>query len=93
MSLFHVTVFKICGPLVSTANKRRQTGVKENGGGVNSTMIYCEHFCKCHNAPPEQKYGSKMHRFFHAGVSVKAKVLFCVWGVWHWDLNSGPHTY
>jgi hypothetical protein len=26
-------------------------GIKENGGGVNSTMIYCENFCKCHNGP------------------------------------------
>jgi hypothetical protein len=30
-------------------------GIKENGGGVNSNMIYsiyCENFCKCHNVPP-----------------------------------------
>jgi hypothetical protein len=29
-------------------------GIKENGGGVNSTMIYlihCKNFCKCHNVP------------------------------------------
>jgi hypothetical protein len=29
-------------------------GVKENGGGVNSSMIYLTHFqnfCKCHNVP------------------------------------------
>jgi hypothetical protein len=30
-------------------------GIKENGGGVNSTMIYCKNFCKCHNAPPAQQ--------------------------------------
>jgi hypothetical protein len=24
-------------------------GIKENGRGVNSTMMYCKHFCKCHN--------------------------------------------
>jgi hypothetical protein len=29
-------------------------GIKENGGGVNSTMIHCKNFCKCHNAPPVQ---------------------------------------
>jgi hypothetical protein len=28
--------------------------VKENGGGVYSTMIYCKTFCKCHNVPPAQ---------------------------------------
>jgi hypothetical protein len=29
-------------------------GIKENGRGVNSTMIYlihCKNFCKCHNVP------------------------------------------
>jgi hypothetical protein len=31
-------------------------GVK-NDGGVNSAMIYCMHFYKCHKAPPaQQKY-------------------------------------
>jgi hypothetical protein len=29
-------------------------GIKENGGGGNSTMIYCKNFCTCHNAPPAQ---------------------------------------
>jgi hypothetical protein len=23
--------------------------------GVNSTMIYCKNFCKCHNVPPIQQ--------------------------------------
>jgi hypothetical protein len=27
-------------------------GIKENGGGVNSTMIYGKNFCRCHNVPP-----------------------------------------
>jgi hypothetical protein len=26
-------------------------GIKEKDGRVNSTMIYCKNFCKCHNAP------------------------------------------
>jgi hypothetical protein len=29
-------------------------GIKENGGGLNSSMIYliyCKNFCKCHNVP------------------------------------------
>jgi hypothetical protein len=25
--------------------------IKENGEGVNSSMIYCKNFCKCHNVP------------------------------------------
>jgi hypothetical protein len=32
--------------------------IKENGGGVNSTMIfliYCKNFCKCHNVPHHDK--------------------------------------
>jgi hypothetical protein len=28
--------------------------IKENDGGVNSTMIYYKNFCKCHNVPPVQ---------------------------------------
>jgi hypothetical protein len=28
---------------------------KENDGGVNSTMIYCKNFCKCHSIPPVQE--------------------------------------
>jgi hypothetical protein len=28
-------------------------GIK-NDGGVNSAMIYCKDFCKCHNVPPVQ---------------------------------------
>jgi hypothetical protein len=27
-------------------------GIKENGGGVNSTMIYCKKFCNCYNVSP-----------------------------------------
>jgi hypothetical protein len=29
-------------------------GIKENDGGVNSTMIYCKNFCKCHTVSPKQ---------------------------------------
>jgi hypothetical protein len=30
-------------------------GIKENDGGVNSTVKYCKNFCKCHNVLPVQK--------------------------------------
>jgi hypothetical protein len=30
-------------------------GIKENDGGVTSTMIYCKNFCKCHNVPPSTR--------------------------------------
>jgi hypothetical protein len=30
-------------------------GDKENDGGVNSSMIYCKNFCRCHNLPPVQQ--------------------------------------
>jgi hypothetical protein len=30
--------------------------VKENDGGVNSIMIYCKNFYKCHNVPPAQQF-------------------------------------
>jgi hypothetical protein len=30
----------------------REGEMKEDGGGVNSSMIYCKNFCKCHNVPP-----------------------------------------
>jgi hypothetical protein len=29
--------------------------IKENDGGVNSTMMCCKNFCKCHNIPPVQQ--------------------------------------
>jgi hypothetical protein len=29
--------------------------IKENDGGVNSTMIYSKNFGKCHNVPPVQQ--------------------------------------
>jgi hypothetical protein len=29
-------------------------GIKENDGEVNSTMLYCKYFCKCHNILPVQ---------------------------------------
>jgi hypothetical protein len=28
-----------------------ESGMKRSGG-VNSSMIYCKNFCKCHNVPP-----------------------------------------
>jgi hypothetical protein len=30
-------------------------GIKENDGGVNSTMIYCKNFYNCYNLPPVQQ--------------------------------------
>jgi hypothetical protein len=27
-------------------------GIKENDGGVNSSLIYCKNFCRCHNSSP-----------------------------------------
>jgi hypothetical protein len=30
-------------------------GIKDNDGGMNSTMIYCKNFCKRHNVFPEQQ--------------------------------------
>jgi hypothetical protein len=29
--------------------------IKENDGGVNSSMIHCKNFRKCHNVPPVQQ--------------------------------------
>jgi hypothetical protein len=29
-------------------------GIKEDDGGVNSTMICCKNFSKCHNVPTVQ---------------------------------------
>jgi hypothetical protein len=37
---------------VETVPGMRGEGIKENDGGVNSTMIYCKNFCKCHNVTP-----------------------------------------
>jgi hypothetical protein len=40
---------------VETIPEMGKGGIKENDGGVNSTMIYCKNFCKCHNVPPNNK--------------------------------------
>jgi hypothetical protein len=29
--------------------------IKENAGGVKSTMIHCKNFCKCHNVSSVQQ--------------------------------------
>jgi hypothetical protein len=31
------------------------SGVKENDGGVHSSMIYFRNLCKCHNVHPAQQ--------------------------------------
>jgi hypothetical protein len=36
--------------------------IKENDGGVNSTMIYCKNFCKCHNVPQCSNKKDKKYR-------------------------------
>jgi hypothetical protein len=38
---------------------RRGRKIKENDGGVNSTMIYCKNFYKCHNVPPSKTITKK----------------------------------
>jgi hypothetical protein len=40
---------------VETIPEMRGGGIKENDRGVNSTMIYCQNFCKCHNVPSVQQ--------------------------------------
>jgi hypothetical protein len=35
-------------------SEREREEIKEINGEVNSTMIYCKNFCKCHNVPPVQ---------------------------------------
>jgi hypothetical protein len=40
--------------LIGTILGMRAQGIKENGEGVNSPMIYliyCRNYCKCHNLP------------------------------------------
>jgi hypothetical protein len=37
-----------------TVPRMGRRGIKKNGGGVNSTVIYCKNFCKCHIASPAQ---------------------------------------
>jgi hypothetical protein len=40
---------------VETIPGMGERGIKENDGGVNSSMIYCKNFCKCHNVPSAQQ--------------------------------------
>jgi hypothetical protein len=41
--------------LVEITPEMEEGGIKKNDGGVNSTMIHCKNFCKCHNGPPVQQ--------------------------------------
>jgi hypothetical protein len=36
--------------------------IKENDAGMNSTKIYCKHFCKCHNVLPVKQNMIKKRR-------------------------------
>jgi hypothetical protein len=43
--------------------------IKENDGGVNSSMIYlicCKNSCKCHNVPPAQQFKKKSAELFRS---------------------------
>jgi hypothetical protein len=40
---------------VETIPGMEEGSIKENDGGVNSTMIYWENFYKCHSVPPAQQ--------------------------------------
>jgi hypothetical protein len=40
---------------VETIPGMRGGEIKENAGGVNSTITYCKNFGKCHNVPPVQQ--------------------------------------
>jgi hypothetical protein len=40
---------------IETIPGMRGWGIKENDEGVNSSMIHCKNFCKCHNVPPTQQ--------------------------------------
>jgi hypothetical protein len=44
---------------VETIPGMGREGIKENDGGVNSTIIYCKNFGECHNIPPVQQFKKK----------------------------------
>jgi hypothetical protein len=55
-------------------------GIKENDGGVNSTMRYCKHFGKCHNVSPVQQ-----KRGVHLSILSNTQLLFYAPGIWIMD--------
>jgi hypothetical protein len=53
------------GPSTKKSQKRKNVKtilgtegrrIKESDGGVTSTMMHCENFCKCHNGLQVQQY-------------------------------------
>jgi hypothetical protein len=36
---------------VETVPEMGGGGIKDHDGGVNSNVIYCKNFCKCHSVP------------------------------------------
>jgi hypothetical protein len=45
---------------VETISGTRGEGIKENDGGVNSSMICSKNFCNCHNVPTEKQQKRKI---------------------------------
>jgi hypothetical protein len=40
---------------IETISRMEGDGIRRIMEQVNSTMIYCKNFCKCHNIPPAQQ--------------------------------------
>jgi hypothetical protein len=53
VEIFCTHVWKWKNESVDTIPGMGEGVIKENDERVNSTMIYCNDFCKCHNVPPE----------------------------------------
>jgi hypothetical protein len=41
----------MCVPKQTTVASNNSKKTWEKDGGVNLIMVYCNNFCKCHNAP------------------------------------------
>jgi hypothetical protein len=62
---------------VETIPGMGEEGMKENGGGVNSCMIYltdCKNFSKCHNVPSTQQNKKR----WHSGCKIRAAILIAL---------------
>jgi hypothetical protein len=52
--MYYVWKWKNETPETISGRDGEKEWIKENDGGVNSTMIYYKNFCKCHNVSPVQ---------------------------------------
>jgi hypothetical protein len=68
--------------------------IKENNGGVNLTILYCNQFCKCHYVNPVQQHNDKKNKneaIYHVKHNMELEVVTDISSSWEtsiWGCNG-----